>query len=413
MFAKKSKNFLPNLNKTGIYKKELKIIISLASILSFRMLGLFMILPVFALYAHNYIFANEFTIGLAIGAYGASQALLQIPFGVLSDKIGRKKVILLGLGLLILGSIIAIYSNNIYLLILARIIQGSGAIGCVIMATLADNIREEIRVSSMAIIGMSIGMSFMLAIILGPSIASHFGLQGIFILILILSILAVFIVNFIPKSNISEKKSHKFDPDNLAKKNILKLFIDNELFSLYLGVFSIHAMLSAIFLFMPRNLKNLGININDSWQVYLVILFISFSIAWKFIRKFEKKDLLNKLLKNTMLVLVLNFLSFYILPNNLTSTFINLLIFFVCFSILESSLPGLVAKKAYIKHRGMILGIFSSYQFLGVFFGATIGGWLYKQFNEQAVLIFCMLLACNWLWVENVFKKRCKICQEV
>lgn len=380
---------------SSLTKQELRIVASLASIFSLRMFGLCMLLPVFALEASKFVGSSEQLIGLVIGAYGLAQALLQIPFGVLSDRYGRKPVILFGLVLLLLGSLIAARATSIYGLIIGRLLQGSGAIGSVVIATLADHTREQVRTRSMAVLGASIGLAFVLAMVLGPWLNQIVGFKGIFNLTALLAIGGIALLVFaIPKT------SDWQGMPNLASfwQGVFDLKTNYKLFNLNVGIFVLHASLSALFLVLPLLLQQVGFLAGNLWQLYLGSLLCALLIAVKLITISERQKKVDKLLIISISSMLVSEVLLSVTTSQL-GMFICLSIFFTAFCILEASLPTLVAKYASANNRGAALGVYSSLQFLGIFFGGMIGGWVHGHFGIVAVLGFCMTLALAWLGI--------------
>ncbi len=393
-----------------INKKELRIVVVLASIFTLRMLGLCMLLPIFAIEALGYAHASAPLIGLAIGIYGLSQALLQVPFGILSDKYGRKPLILIGLGFIALGSLVAAMSSSIYGLILGRILQGCGAMGSVVIALLMDQVREEARTSAMAILGASIGLSFALALILGPWLNQWLGLSGIFAVIFVLAIIGSFLLILIPKSSI-----HWQPQPSVAsfKRGMFGMFSNIQLVNLNLGVFVLHASLAAIFLILPGMLLRSGINVATVWQLYLVALIIAMLFAWRLIGSSKTRHNTERLQVLAILGLLVAEGLLYIVNSWLSITG-SLIIFFTAFCVLEASLPMLVSKYAAVQNRGAALGVYSCLQFLGMFVGGVVGGWLYGSFGAFTVFWFCVVLATCWLVLSmQINKKGVQLWQEV
>jgi len=382
--------------------KELRVVAVLSSIFSLRMLGLCMLLPVFAREAANYQYFSEPLIGMAIGSYGLAQALLQIPFGMLSDKYGRKPLILLGLGLLLLGSIIAAQATSIYGLIVGRSLQGCAAIGSVVIATLADHTREQVRTTSMAILGISIGASFVLAMIIGPWLNQITGLQGIFWFTAILASLGlVLLLITIPEAAVGQAL-----PNVTAfKHNMGALCADAKLMNLNLGVFILHASLVALFLVLPLLIEQAGFEKDKLWHLYLVVFIMALPLSLLLIAKAEQRQQIDQLQTLAILGLVIaEGLLFTV--SAWFGIVLSLTIFFTAFCVLEASLPTLVSKYAPAKNRGVALGMYSSLQFLGIFFGGIIGGWLHGILGIFAVLGFCLILAVTWLSISLGINRR-------
>lgn len=383
-----------------ITRQELSIVGVLASIFSLRMLGLCMLLPIFALEAQHYASANPQLIGLAIGAYGLAQAVLQVPFGLLSDKYGRKPIMLVGLAMILLGSLIAAWASSIYGLIIGRLLQGCGSIGSVVMATMADNVRAEVRTSAMAILGASIGLSFALALVIGPWLNQWVGLTGVFSVIAIFAMLCSLLVFTIP---------NRVDCKAISKSTtwiaMLRQTFTRQLLSANYGVFALHASLAALFLVLPTFLHDVGIIGAKYWQFYLVAIIIAMLIAWKFIAFSERKKNMEFLQVVAILGLLFAEGLLYTVGSWLGMAG-SLILFFSAFCILEASLPALVSKYAAADSRGAALGMYACLQFLGVFVGGTVGGWLHGEFGAAAVLSFCILLVTAWLVLNMSFRSR-------
>jgi len=376
---------------------------SLAMLFSFRMLGLFMILPVFSIYAHGLTHATASLIGFALGVYGLTQALLQIPFGMLSDRIGRKPVIAGGLILFAIGSIIAASSTSIYGVIIGRAIQGAGAIGSTIIALAADLTREEYRTKAMAIIGLSIGFSFTLAMAVSPILNNWIGVAGIFWLTAVLGILGLFIVFFIiPKAD-----AHKFHRDAEVEPTQLKHILKNpELLRLDFGIMVLHASLTALFLVIPITLQNIaGVPESRQWIIYLPVLILSFVCMLPFIIIAEKKRKIKQIFVGAIVTLIVAQLVLLLGRYNEFMSACGLLIFFTAFTLLEATLPSLVSKIAPANSKGTATGVYSSCQFLGIFIGGTVGGWFYAAHNIIGVFIFSIILALIWLLIASTMRK--------
>ena len=372
---------------------ELKSCSILASVYGLRMLGMFLILPIFAIYASN-LDSNttSLQIGLALGIYGLTQAIFQIPFGMSSDYFGRKKVIYFGLLLFIIGSLIAGHSTSIEGIILGRSIQGSGAISAVLTALLADITREEQRTRAMAIIGASIGLTFALSLVLSPWLNDVIGVDGIFILMAILSFTAFLLVYFFIKEPEIRKEKAKTSADDFFK--ILK---DINLFRMNFGIFVLHATQISMFMIIPIYLVNQGgINLSDHWQIYLPILFFSFLLMIPIIIFSEKFNKIKIAFLSSIIILFLAQLVFIIFGHSLVGIILALLIYFVGFNFLEASLPSLVSKIAPINKKGLALGVYNTYQSLGIFVGGALGGLITNVYGYNASFIFCIALIFLW-----------------
>lgn len=393
-----------------ITKQELKIVAVLASIFALRMLGLCMLLPIFALEAAGYTQSTPQLIGIAAGVYGLSQAVLQIPFGLLSDKYGRKPLIFCGLVCIILGSSIAAFADNIYVLIVGRLLQGCGAIGSVVIATLIDNVREQVRASSMAILGASIGLSFALAMVLGPALNQAIGFAGVFAVIAGLALVCMVLLLAIPSKEISLGAG-----TSTSFSSALQRAFVGRGFTVHLGVFILHASLAAIFLVLPFILRQHVAITNHLWQFYLIILAASMLVAWCVINYNEK----HKNLEKVQLLAIIGLLFAQGLLYTINSYLwiaVDLILFFSAFCILEASLPALLSKFVTSDNRGAAFGAYACLQFLGVFIGGVVGGRMHANFGVAGVISFCVILGIIWLAAcacQHWLNKRWFLWQEV
>lgn len=374
-------------------------IASLALIFAFRMLGLFMVLPVFAPYAHSLSAATPLLIGFALGVYGLSQACLQMPFGWLSDRLGRKPIITLGLCFFILGSLIAAMSHNIYGIILGRALQGAGAIGSTLMATMADLTLDENRTKAMASIGMTIGASFSLALLIGPVLTSYFGVPGLFYLTALLGLCGLLVLH----SWVPTPQKLSFHNDTGTRPQYLRSVLTNtQLLRLDFGIFSLHAILTSLFVAIPMVLKqSLHLSVHDQWLLYLPILLGSFLVAVPFIILAEKKRKMKPVFLAAIALLCLSQVALWFAHAALWQVALNLFLFFSAFNCLEASLPSLVSKIAPVQCKGTAMGIYSSAQFFGIFCGGTFGGWLYGNHHVAGVFYAGALLALIWLLIAS------------
>ncbi|MBT4196710.1 MAG: MFS transporter [Gammaproteobacteria bacterium] len=385
-------------------KTEKQAAVSLALVYAFRMIGLFMILPVFSLYASDYAGATPILIGLAIGIYGLTQGLFQLPFGFLSDRVGRKKMIILGLLLFVAGSMVAAMADSIHQIIFGRALQGMGAIAAVVMALAADLSREEVRMRVMASIGMSIGMAFMLSMILGPIFAANFGISGIFWITSMLALLSIFIILFITPT--PEKQSFHRDTQ-LSIGDISKVLADRELLRLDLGVFVLHMVLAATFVLFPLILRDqLQIEVLQHWKTYLSVFIISIVIMVPMIIVAEKKRKMKPMFLVGILVVGLAEVGLYLF-NGYVPMFIMLVLFFAGFNFLEASMPSLVAKISPADMKGTAMGLFSSAQFLGAFAGGLLGGVMLAYESQNLAFLQLAVLVMIW-WIVAFFMKKPK-----
>lgn len=367
---------------------------SLAAVFSVRLLGLFMIYPVFASYARELGGSTPYRIGLALGIYGLTQGLLQIPFGLLSDRIGRKVMVIAGLLVFGVGSAIAARSSSIGGVILGRALQGGGAVGSVALAWVADLTSEENRTKAMAIVGITIGGSFMVALVTGPLLAGLIGVEGIFWLMTLLAAIGIGIVVFIvPSPRIQRVRSDAETVPTLLG-SILR---DPELLRLDFGIFALHAILTAGFLVVPALLQSqLSVSSQRQWTVYLPILLVSVLLMAPAIIVAEKYRCMKAVFVGTVFVIAV---SQWMLAFGQSDRFIllaALTLFFAGFNIMEASLPSLITKTSPALAKGTATGVYSSSQFLGIFAGGAAGGWLQQSVGKEAVFLYAGALALLW-----------------
>lgn len=377
-------------NKITPYER--KATVALASIMFMRMLGLFMILPVFALYAHELPDANPTLIGLAIGIYGLTQAIFQIPFGLLSDRLGRKPVITLGLLIFAVGSMIAAFSTSIFNIIIGRALQGMGAIASAVLALTADLTREEHRMKAMAIIGITIGLAFILAFVLGPLLNRIIGVPGIFFLASGLALVAIVVLYLIVPQPHSCRFHRETEPVPAQFKRVLT---NTQLLRLDIGILLLHFSLTSVFVVLPIVLKAQIAPVHH-WQIYLPVLLAAIITLVPLIIYAEKYHHLKLVFTSAIGLLGLSLVGLGYWHHNLTGIVIMLFLFFTAFNLLEASLPSLISKIAPVESKGTAMGVYSSAQFLGAFFGGISGGWLHHHYSISIVFIFAAFLIGLW-----------------
>ena len=381
------------MSNTALNSIEKKAAFSLATVFGLRMLGLFMILPIFAVYGQTLTGYSPIWIGLAIGAYGLTQALLQIPMGILSDKFGRKPVILAGLLIFLLGSIVAAMSDTIYGVVAGRALQGTGAIASAVLALAADLSREEQRPKVMATIGMFIGLSFTFAMVLGPIVAQAFGLSGLFWLTALLTLGAMAMVQFMVPFSINKAPKG----DNVALPNqIGRLARDPQLFRLNVGVFILHMALTACFVTLPKQFVQAGLALEQHWQLYLPTLIGSFFLMVPFMILAIKKQKEKLMFSSAVLLFSLALLLLWFLPSTLWSLVFSVVLFFTAFNYLEATMPSMLSRIAPAGVKGSVMGIYSSSQFLGAFAGGVFGGLIASEFGEQTIFIVMSVSGIFW-----------------
>lgn len=386
---------MPSLEQAGLTSLEKRATLGLAGVYGVRMLGLFMILPVFAIYATGLSGVTSTLAGLAIGIYGLTQALLQIPLGMLSDRIGRKPVILGGLAVFAFGSVVAALSDTIYGVILGRALQGSGAIAAATLALLADLTRETVRTRVMAVVGMTIGAAFSVAMVAGPILNEWVGVSGIFWLTAALAGMAAFIViTVIP----TPTQSRRYRDTRMVRTYLRLVLRDTQLLRLDLGIFVLHLLLMSNWVVLPLQLQNhLGIDASHHWQIYLPVVLLGFLAMAPFIILAEKHQRMKGVFVGAVAVLLLAEILLYWNGDTLTGLLVGLFVFFAAFNLLEASLPSLVAKQSPSHVKGTAMGVYSTSQFLGIFVGGTVGGWLHEHYGIASVFLFGAAIVSVWL----------------
>ncbi len=372
--------------------RERRTVAVLASIYALRIFGLFLILPVFALYAAQLKDHTPQLVGLAIGAYGLTQALLQIPFGVWSDRYGRKPIILIGLGIFALGSVVAALAHSIEGVIVGRALQGAGAIPAAVMALVADLTRDEHRTKAMAVIGSTIGTAFILSIVVSPVLAGAVGVPGIFWLTALLALAAGAVLHYAVPTPVAAA------PANHAGRSFVAALRDAQLLRLNLGIFLLHAVLTALFVVVPGLIVSVsGMPVAQHWHLYLPVMIVSLLTMAPFVMRAHRAGKVRGLLLGAIATLLLSELALLEGAHHFAALAVALWLFFAAFNLLEAMLPTLVSRVAPPDIKGGALGVYSTAQFLGAFTGAAVSGQLLAHFAPTAVFIFCALLLALWL----------------
>lgn len=395
---------MSDVRSAGMSPLESRATLSIAGVFSTRMLGLFMIFPVFALFAEQE-FANVtgLQIGLAIGAYGLTQALLQIPYGMLSDKFGRKPLILVGLLVFLIGSVICALAESIELMIVGRAVQGAGAVAAVLTASVSDLVREPFRLRAMAIVGITIGLSFTVSLVAGPLLSAFIGVRGIFWFIAGLSIFGMLLVIFA----VPTITNQQFQREAQTVPNQLMAVLKNpQLLRLDAGVFVLHASLTAMFIAIPFMLRDsAGLESMQHWYLYLPVMLLSFVLMIPLIIQAESKNRMKQVFAGAILAIALMQLALAQLHDGFWWLFAWLLIFFTAFNVLEASLPSLVVKLAPADKKGTASGVYSTSQFLGAALGGAIGGYFYQHYGYNGLFLFTAALGFGWFLLALTMEK--------
>jgi MFS family permease len=382
----------PSATSSRLSAPELRATVSLAAIFALRMLGLFMIMPVFSIYAKTIPGGdNVFLVGLALGAYGVTQSMLYIFYGWISDKLGRKPVIAFGLIVFAIGSFVAAAGHSMTWIIVGRVIQGMGAVSSAVIAFIADLTTEDNRTKAMAMVGGSIGVSFAVAIVGAPIVFHWVGMSGLFTVIGILSILAVGVVFWVVPDAPR--------PPVHVKAPFAEVLHNVELLRLNFGVLVLHATQTALFLVVPRILEAGGLPVASHWKIYLPVMGLAFVMMVPAIIAAEKRGKMKGVMLGAIGLILIGQLLLGAAPHTLWSVAAILFVYFLGFNVLEASQPSLVSKLAPGTRKGAAAGVYNTTQSIGLALGGVIGGWLLKVDGQSAVFFACSALVFAWLVV--------------
>ncbi len=373
---------------------QIRATVILGGIFFLRMFGLFLLIPVLSLYTLDLAGATPVLIGMALGIYGLTQGLLQIPLGILSDRFGRKPVIVAGLGLFIIGSLVAAAADHIHLVILGRALQGAGAIAAAIMALLADVSSEQYRTRAMAGVGMSVGLAFILAMVLGPVLGARIGLDGLFYLGAVLAAAAIAMLFLVP----APFQPHRDPETGVTTTRLAEVLRHPELLRFNLGVLFLHMILMATFVALPLVLRDHSqLDNAQHWYLYLPVLLVSILLMLPMVLKADRKEVAAGLYPVSVVLLLISQLGLSLWHRDLWSIALFMLFFFVAFNYLEASLPASVSKSIAANRKGSALGVFATAQFIGAFIGGLVGGLSLEYYGYTGVFICNSLIACVWL----------------
>ncbi len=380
---------------------ELRATWGLGTVFSLRMLGMFMVLPVLTTYGMALQGASEALIGLAIGIYGLAQAVFQIPFGLLSDRVGRKPLIVGGLLVFVLGSIIAALSHSIWGIILGRACRFR-AIAAAVMALLSDLTREQNRTKAMAFIGVSFGVTFAIAMVLGPIITHTLGLHALFWMIAVLATIGIALTLWV----VPDSKNHVLNRESgMVKGCFSKVLVEPRLLKLNFGIMCLHILLMSTFVALPGQLAAAGFPAAEHWKIYLLTMVISFVSVVPFIIYAEVKRKMKRVFIGCVAVLLIAEIVLWGAGPHFWELVAGVQLFFLAFNLMEALLPSLISKESPAGYKGTAMGIYSTSQFIGVAIGGALGGWVDGLFDSQTVFLAGALLATVWLLVAGTMKE--------
>ncbi|CAH0194549.1 Inner membrane transport protein YajR [Rahnella aquatilis] len=386
------------MNDNQMTPQESRATWGLGTVFSLRMLGMFMVLPVLTTYGMKLSGASETLIGIAIGIYGLAQAVFQIPFGLLSDRVGRKPLIVFGLVIFCIGSIVAASTASLWGVIIGRALQGSGAIAAAVMALLSDLTREQNRTKAMAFIGISFGITFAIAMVLGPIITHAWGLHALFWAIAVLTVLGIIITVAVvpsPATHILNRES------SMVKGSFGKVMGNAKLLKLNFGILCLHVLLMSSFVVLPQVMEHAGFPPSEHWRVYLITMLTSFVAVIPVIVYAEKKRHMKQVFMGCVVVLLLAEIVLWAAGLHLWAVIAGIQLFFLAFNVMEAILPSLISKESPAGYKGTAMGLYSTSQFIGVAIGGSLGGYVYGHAGAGAVFLVCAAIAVVWLLVSS------------
>jgi len=390
------------VNDNQMTPQESRATWGLGTVFSLRMLGMFMVLPVLTTYGMALTGASETLIGIAIGIYGLAQAIFQIPFGLLSDRVGRKPLIVFGLIIFCIGSVVAASTDSIWGVIIGRAMQGSGAIAAAVMALLSDLTREQNRTKAMAFIGISFGVTFAIAMVLGPIITHAWGLHALFWAIALLTLVAIVITLMVvpsPSTHLLNRES------SMVKGSFSKVLSNGKLLKLNFGILCLHILLMSSFVVLPQVMEHAGFPPSEHWRVYLVTMLVSFVAVIPVIIYAEKKRHMKQVFMGCVAVILLAEIVLWYAGLRLWVVIAGIQLFFLAFNVMEAILPSLISKESPAGYKGTAMGIYSTSQFLGVAIGGSLGGYVYGHAGAGAVFLVCAAVAVVWLFVSSTMSE--------
>lgn len=381
-----------------MFPEEWRASSSLAGVYALRMLGMFLVLPVLALYAATLPGTedNKVLIGLAMGAYGLTQAVMQLPLGMASDRFGRKKVIYAGLLVFAAGSFMAAVANSLEMLVLARAVQGAGAVSAAVTALVADLTREEVRTRAMAMIGLSIGLTFSFSLAVAPLLTRWIGVSGLFLLTAVLTLISIAVVAFVTPDPVRSKLHEDAQAQPARLGEVLR---NGQLLRLNFGIFSLHAAQMALFTSLPFAMVAQGLDKVQHWRIYLPATVIGLIVMVPLIIVGETRNKLKQVFIFGIACITAAQLVLWFGLSSLWWIALALVVYFIGFNVLEASLPSLVSKIAPSDLKGTAMGVYNTLQSVGLFVGGAAGGVLFQYFGFGGIFAFCIGLMLLWLWV--------------